>query len=84
MEGVDATTVQLRSPQSAFSDEEREDSELDEGIHIPSKFSNKKTYEVTLAVFLFFFLFFFFLNWPLNVPLLISRIYLLVLYCVAG
>ena len=46
MEGVDASTAQLRSPQSAFSDEEREDSELDEGIHIPSKFSNKKTYEV--------------------------------------
>lgn len=51
MEGVDATTAgQLRSPQSAFSDEEREDSELDEGIHIPSKFSNKKTYEVAASL----------------------------------
>ena len=58
MEGVVASTVQLRSPQSAFSDEEREDSELDEGIHIPSKFSNKKTYEVTLAVFFGFWGFF--------------------------
>jgi len=50
MEGVDASTAQLRSPQSAFSDEEREDSELDEGIHIPSKFSNKKTYEVAASL----------------------------------
>eukprot|EP00091_Calanus_sinicus_P022028 TRINITY_DN6801_c0_g1_i2.p1 TRINITY_DN6801_c0_g1~~TRINITY_DN6801_c0_g1_i2.p1 ORF type:complete len:243 (-),score=82.53 TRINITY_DN6801_c0_g1_i2:377-1105(-) len=50
MEGVDASTSQLRSPQSAFSDEEREDSELDEGIHIPSKFSNKKTYEVAASL----------------------------------
>jgi len=50
MEGVDASTVELRSPQSAFSDEDRDDSELDEGIHIPSKFSNKKTYEVAASL----------------------------------
>ena len=48
LEGVDIDTSngQLRSPQSVFSDEERDDSELDEGIHIPSKFSNKKPEEV--------------------------------------
>merc|ERR1712106_800792 len=50
MEGVDASTVELRSPQSAFSDEDRGDSELDEGIHIPSKFSNKKTFEVAASL----------------------------------
>ena len=50
MEGVDPTTTQLRSPLSTFSDEERDDSELDEGIHIPSKFSNKKTFEVTFYI----------------------------------
>jgi len=50
MEGVDPTTTQLRSPLSTFSDEERDDSELDEGIHIPSKFSNKKTFEVAASL----------------------------------
>jgi len=50
MEGVDSTATQMRSPQSTFSDEEREDSELDEGIHIPSKFSNKKTFEVAASL----------------------------------
>merc|ERR1711936_764992 len=45
MEGVD-TNDQEMSPQSTFSDEEREDSELDEGIHIPTKLRNKKTCEV--------------------------------------
>lgn len=50
MEGVDTSSNQLRSPQSTFSDEERDDSELDEGIHIPSKFSNKKTYEVAASL----------------------------------
>eukprot|EP00092_Neocalanus_flemingeri_P018304 GFUD01019811.1.p1 GENE.GFUD01019811.1~~GFUD01019811.1.p1 ORF type:complete len:242 (+),score=80.32 GFUD01019811.1:215-940(+) len=50
MEGVDTTSTQLRSPQSTFSDEERDDSELDEGIHIPSKFSNKKTFEVAASL----------------------------------
>ena len=43
---IDTSNGQLRSPQSVFSDEERDDSELDEGIHIPSKFSNKKPEEV--------------------------------------
>ena len=46
MEEVDSTATQLRSPQLTLGDEEREDSEFDEGIHIPSKFSNKKTFEV--------------------------------------
>lgn len=50
LEGVDASSTQLRSPQSTFSDEERDDSELDEGIHIPSKFSNKKNYEVAASL----------------------------------
>ena len=45
MEEVDSTATQLRSPQLTLGDEEREDSELDEGIHISSKFSNKKTFE---------------------------------------
>ena len=45
MEGVD-TNDQEMSPQSTFSDEEREDSELDEGIHIPTQLRNKKTCEV--------------------------------------
>jgi len=46
----DASSTQLRSPQSTFSDEERDDSELDEGIHIPSKFSNRKNYEVAASL----------------------------------
>lgn len=50
LEGVDTSSTQLRSPQSTFSDEERDDSELDEGIHIPSKFSNKKNYEVAASL----------------------------------
>lgn len=50
LEGVDTTNGQLRSPQSVFSDEEREDSELDEGIHIPSKFSNKKPEEIAASL----------------------------------
>jgi len=50
MEGVDVSNGQLRSPQSAFSDEDRDDSELDEGIHIPSKFSNKKVEEVAASL----------------------------------
>jgi len=52
LEGVDIDTSngQLRSPQSVFSDEERDDSELDEGIHIPSKFSNKKPEEIAASL----------------------------------
>jgi len=50
MEGVDVSNGQLRSPQSAFSDEDRDDSELDEGIHIPLKFSNKKAEEVAASL----------------------------------
>merc|ERR1712098_975983 len=50
LEGVDSSNGQLRSPQSVFSDEDRDDSELDEGIHIPSKFSNKKPEEVAASL----------------------------------
>jgi len=50
LEGVDTSSGQLRSPQSVFSDEERDDSELDEGIHIPSKFSNKKPEEIAASL----------------------------------
>ena len=38
--------VSVMSPHSAFSDEEREDSELDEGIHIPGKIRSNKPVEV--------------------------------------
>lgn len=38
--------VSIMSPHSAFSDEEREDSELDEGIHIPGKIRSNRTVEV--------------------------------------
>jgi len=50
LEGDDTSSGQLRSPQSVFSDEERDDSELDEGIHIPSKFSNKKPEEIAASL----------------------------------
>ena len=38
--------VSVTSPLSAFSDEERDDSELDEGIHIPGKIRSNKPVEV--------------------------------------
>ena len=38
--------VSIMSPHSAFSDEEREDSELDEGIHIPGKIRSNRAVEV--------------------------------------
>lgn len=50
MEGVGSNSSQLRSPQSVVSDEDRDDSELDEGIHIPSKFGKKKSYEVAASL----------------------------------
>ena len=50
MEGVGSNSSQLRSPQSVVSDEDRDDSELDEGIHIPSKFGKKKSYEVNRQI----------------------------------
>jgi len=49
MEDVDSSG-QLRSHQSVFSDEDRDDSELAEGIHIPSKFRKKKPEEVAASL----------------------------------
>jgi len=42
--------VSVVSPLSAFSDEEREDSELDEGIHIPGKIRSNKPVEVAASL----------------------------------
>jgi len=42
--------VSVMSPHSAFSDEEREDSELDEGIHIPGKIRSNKPVEVAASL----------------------------------
>jgi len=42
--------VSIMSPHSAFSDEEREDSELDEGIHIPGKIRSNRTVEVAASL----------------------------------
>jgi len=51
LEDVDSSTNgQLRSHLSVFSDEDRDDSELDEGIHIPSKFRKKKPEEVAASL----------------------------------
>jgi len=47
LEDVDSSTNgQLRSHQSVFSDEDRDNSKLAEGIQIPSKFRKKKPEEV--------------------------------------
>merc|ERR1712240_510904 len=51
LEDVDSSTNgQLRSHQSVFSDEDRDNSELAEGIQIPSKFRKKKPEEVAASL----------------------------------
>jgi len=49
MEGIDISSQPRSSRRSTFSDEEKFDSELDEGIHMPKKF-NKKALEVAASL----------------------------------